>query len=87
MIGKIHSFESMGTVDGPGIRFVVFMQGCPLRCVFCHNPETWSKRSRVKLSSKEIVDEIRKYRPYIEMGGGVVNLYFKQNLLQNYLKN
>ena len=41
MIGKVNSIESMGLVDGPGVRFVVFMQGCPLRCKFCHNPETW----------------------------------------------
>ena len=42
MVGKINSIETMGLVDGPGIRFVVFMQGCKLRCIFCHNPETWS---------------------------------------------
>ena len=69
--GYIHSIETMGLNDGPNIRIVVFMQGCPLRCLFCHNPDTWSSISNFKMTSKEIVDEIRKYRPYIEMGGGV----------------
>ena len=69
--GFIHSIETMGLVDGPGIRVVVFMQGCPLRCVFCHNPETWNKNKNKKMTSKEIVDEVRKYRPYIEKDGGV----------------
>ena len=69
--GYIHSLETMGLVDGPGIRIVVFMQGCPLRCLFCHNPETWDKESNIKMTSKEIVDEVRKYRPYIEKDGGV----------------
>lgn len=69
--GYINSIETMGLVDGPGIRVVVFMQGCPLRCIFCHNPETWMKKSKLHVTSKDIVDEIRKYRPYIELGGGV----------------
>ena len=69
--GFIHSIETMGLVDGPGIRIVIFMQGCPLRCLFCHNPETWNKISGNKMTSKEIVDEVRKYRPYIEKDGGV----------------
>ena len=69
--GYIHSIETMGLVDGPGIRIVIFMQGCPLRCLFCHNPETWDKESKNKMTSKQIVDEIRKYRPYIEKDGGV----------------
>ena len=69
--GYIHSIETMGLVDGPGIRVIVFMQGCGLRCLFCHNPETWNKKSKLVMTSKQIVDEIRKYRPYIEMGGGV----------------
>ena len=69
--GYIYSIETMGLVDGPGIRVVVFMQGCKLRCIFCHNPETWKEEGKLKFTSKEIVDEIRKYRPYIELGGGV----------------
>lgn len=69
--GFIHSVETMGLVDGPGIRIIIFMQGCPLRCIFCHNPDTWNAESNKKTSSKEIVDLVRKYRPYIEQGGGV----------------
>ncbi len=69
--GYIHSIETMGLVDGPNIRVVIFMQGCPLRCLFCHNPDTWNKISKTKVTSKEVVDVVRKYRSYIEEGGGV----------------
>lgn len=69
--GYIHSIETMGLVDGPNIRIVIFMQGCPLRCLFCHNPDTWNPNINKKMTSKEIVNEIRKYRSYIELGGGV----------------
>ena len=69
--GYIHSIETMGLLDGPNIRVVVFLQGCPLRCLFCHNPDTWNRIGDNKFTSKEIVDEVRKYRHYIEMGGGV----------------
>ena len=69
--GYIHSIETMGLVDGPNIRVVVFMQGCPLRCLFCHNPDTWEGQKNFKMTSKEVVDVVRDYRPYIEMGGGV----------------
>ena len=65
--GYIHT----DVVNGPGIRVSIFMQGCPLRCLFCHNPDTWVPKSENKMSSKEVVDLVRKYRPYIEQGGGV----------------
>ena len=70
-MGYIHSIETMGLLDGPGIRIVVFFQGCPLRCCFCHNPDTWIPGNNHKMNAKDIVDVIRKYRSYIEMGGGV----------------
>ena len=68
--GYIHQIETLGLVDGEGIRVVVFMKGCPLRCIFCHNPDTWIKEGE-KRTSKEIVDVVRKYRSFIEEGGGV----------------
>lgn len=71
MQGYIHSIETMGLVDGPGIRIVIFMQGCPLRCLFCHNPDTWKKDENYLTTSKEIVDTVRKYRGYIEENGGI----------------
>ena len=70
-MGYIHSIETMGLLDGPGIRIVVFFQGCPLRCLFCHNPDTWNSGNNLKVEAKEIVDIVRKYRSYIEEGGGV----------------
>ncbi|MBR4677781.1 MAG: pyruvate formate lyase-activating protein [Bacteroidales bacterium] len=73
MIGKIHSLESFGTVDGPGIRFVVFMQGCPMRCLFCHNPDTWDPNAPVtyKMTPNELFEEVNRYRNYIQTRGGV----------------
>ena len=61
MIGNISSIDTMGLVDGPGIRVVVFLQGCNLRCKFCHNPETWNIKEQKKLyTPKELVDYILK---------------------------
>ena len=70
-MGKIHSIESFGAVDGPGIRFVIFMQGCPMRCLYCHNPDSWNINSGKEITVDEIMIEIRKYKHYFKNGGGV----------------
>lgn len=72
--GRIHSVESFGTVDGPGIRFVVFMQGCPLRCLYCHNPDTWPVKGDVRkeMTPKALLDEVLRYKNFIVRGGVTV---------------
>ncbi len=69
MIGKIHSVESFGTVDGPGIRYVVFMQGCPMRCLYCHNPDTWDISAGREITVSEILSEYNKNRDFYTKGG------------------
>lgn len=72
MLGNISSFETMGLVDGPGVRFVVFLQGCPLRCAYCHNPEMWNpKEEKIQMTPEELVKKIKRYRVYFKDGGGV----------------
>lgn len=70
LTGKINQFQSMGAVDGPGLRYVVFMQGCPLRCVYCHNPETWPAEGPA-YTVREVLNKILRCRLYIAHGGGV----------------
>lgn len=70
-VGFIHSIETMGLLDGPGIRFVVFMQGCHLRCLYCHNPDTWKENTGIMMTPLELVTKIERYQPYFENGGGV----------------
>ncbi len=72
MKGNVADFETMGLVDGPGVRFVVFLQGCPLRCAYCHNPEMWNKNEiKTQIEAKDLVLKIKKYLPYFKNGGGV----------------
>ncbi len=71
MTGRIHSYESFGTVDGPGIRFVIFFQGCPMRCKYCHNPDTWEIGGGREVSAEDAVKEALKYKSYFGQKGGV----------------
>lgn len=71
MQGRIHSFESFGTVDGPGIRYVIFMQGCPLRCKYCHNPDTWDVHGGKLYTAEEVAAGALRYKAYWRGGGGV----------------
>lgn len=69
MKGRIHSLESCGTVDGPGIRYVVFVQGCPMRCLYCHNPDTWETSGGREISVDEIISEYEHKRSFYKNGG------------------
>ncbi|MDE6583127.1 MAG: pyruvate formate lyase-activating protein [Clostridia bacterium] len=72
ILGNIDSFETMGLVDGPGVRFVVFMQGCPIRCAYCHNPEMWDPNlSKMKMTPEELIAKVLRYKPYFKNGGGL----------------
>ena len=69
LTGRIHSVESFGTVDGPGIRFVVFFQGCPMRCAFCHNPDTWAFTGGQQMTADELLDQYEKNKSFYKGGG------------------
>ena len=69
--GRVHSIQSMGTLDGPGVRFVIFLQGCPLRCKCCHNPDTWEMSGGTEYTAEELVRRACRYREYFGREGGV----------------
>ncbi len=71
MTGTIHSFESLAAVDGDGLRYGVFLAGCPLRCAYCHNPDTWEKSAGIEFDAERLVKKIVRYRPYFGERGGV----------------
>ncbi len=71
MKGYIHSIQTLGTLDGPGVRFVVFLQGCPLRCGVCHNPDTWERKGGTEYTAEELAEKAEHYREYFGQDGGV----------------
>ena len=82
MNGNIHSIETFGTVDGPGIRYVIFTQGCLLRCQFCHNADTWEIGTGKEMSVEEIINDLTSYLPFIESSGGGITVSGGEPLLQ-----
>lgn len=81
-MGRIHSFETLGTVDGPGLRFVVFMQGCHLRCKYCHNRDTWSTCAGNIVTLEELTRKIENYTNYFKASNGGVTISGGEPLLQ-----
>ena len=73
MIGKIHSIETFGAVDGPGIRTVFFLQGCPARCLYCHNPDTWAVGRGTPMTAGELIGEVEKVQEFLKNGGITVS--------------
>lgn len=69
MKGRIHSLESFGTVDGPGVRYVVFFQGCPMRCLYCHNPDTWAMTGGTEMTASEIIEQYERNKGFYKGGG------------------
>lgn len=82
VVGRVHSVESCGTVDGPGVRFVVFLQGCTLKCLYCHNADTRNIHGGYETTAAEVFDEIRKYKTFMKASGGGVTLTGGEPLLQ-----
>lgn len=80
--GKIHSIESMGLADGPGVRTIVFFQGCKLRCAYCHNPDTWNINSGNEITTDELMKKLLRYKPYFNSSGGGITFSGGEPLLQ-----
>lgn len=70
-IGRVHSIESFGLVDGPGVRFIVFLQGCNMRCAYCHNPDTWQTAGGENYTPQQLLDKALRYKNYWKKGGGI----------------
>lgn len=70
-VGYVRKFETMGMVDGPGIRTIAFLSGCPLRCLFCHNPDMWGHVPEDEITVQELIDKLKRYKPYYGDTGGV----------------
>lgn len=81
-MGRIHSLETMGLLDGPGIRFVVFFQGCRLRCAYCHNPDTWDLKAGLEMTPQELLCQALKYAPYFTKSGGGITCSGGEPLMQ-----
>ncbi len=82
MKGFIHSYETCGAVDGPGIRFIVFTQGCPLRCKYCHNPDTWAPNKGQEIESGDLVEKIQRYETFMRNTGGGLTVSGGEPLMQ-----
>lgn len=82
MKGRIHSIETFGTVDGPGIRYIVFMQGCPLRCLYCHNRDAWDPAGGKETTVESIISDLLKYREFIDSSGGGITVTGGEPTLQ-----
>mgnify|MGYP003302131012 CR=1 FL=1 len=80
--GKVHSFQSLGTLDGPGVRFVVFMQGCSLRCKYCDNRDSWNLDGGQVVSCGDLFDHIMRFKNYFIPSGGGVTITGGEPLLQ-----
>lgn len=81
-VGRVHSVESMGAVDGPGLRFVIFLQGCRFRCRYCHNPDTWDLRGGQERRVADLIAELEPYLPFMHSSGGGVTVTGGEPMLQ-----
>jgi pyruvate formate lyase activating enzyme len=71
ILGNIHSVESFGSADGPGVRYLVFLKGCNMRCKYCHNPDTWAKAGAQQMTAGEVLDKALRYKTYWRNNGGI----------------
>ena len=85
MKGRIHSFETLGATDGPGIRFVIFMQGCHLKCKYCQNRDTWNTKVGIEYEVDDVVEKVLRYKNYIKNNGGVTVSGGEPLLQQDFL--